>query len=176
MNQIKQDTKDWIEKMVIGLNLCPFAKQPFKTNKIRYVVADGTLEDLVETLIKEIKMLVVTEASKIETTLIIHPNLLTDFYDYNDFLGIGQYVLENESLEGIIQIASFHPDYQFEGTSKDAAENYTNRSPYPMLHLLREASLEQILKHYPHPELIPERNIDTLNRLGLKGIQDILKK
>lgn len=175
MNQFKQNTKDWIEKMVIGLNLCPFAKQPFRTHKIRYVVVEGTLEDLVKVLVNELKMLVVTEANKIETTLIIHPYLLTNFYDYNDFLGVADTLLQKEHLEGIIQIASFHPQYQFAGTDQDAAENYTNRSPYPMLHLLREASLEHILAHYPQPELIPERNIETLNRLGLERIQTILK-
>ena len=121
-------------------------------------------------------MLVVSEPAMIETSLIIHPFLLTNFYDYNDFLALLQQVLEKERLEGIIQLASFHPEYQFAGTAKDAAENYTNRSPYPMLHLLREASLESVLNHYSNPELIPERNIETLNRLGLEGIFDILKK
>lgn len=169
------DTKNWIEKMVIGLNLCPFAKQPFRANKIRYVVVEGTLEDLVAALVKEMKMLVVTEAKEIETTLIIHPYLLTDFYDYNDFLGIADAILEQELLEGIVQIASFHPKYQFAGTKPEAAENYTNRSPYPMLHLLREASLEQVLEHYPEPELIPERNVALLNNLGLAKIKNILE-
>lgn len=173
MNTINK-TKNWIEKMVIGLNLCPFAKQPFRTGKIRYVVVEETnLSKLVEVLMLEMRRLVVTDAKEIETTLIIHPDLLTDFYDYNDFLAVADEVLHQELLEGIVQIASFHPQYQFADTSKDAVENYTNRSPYPMLHLLREASLEKALEHYPNPEAIPERNVTYLKQLGLNKIKQL---
>lgn len=174
MNAINK-TKNWIEKMVINLNLCPFAKLPFQTDKIRYVVVEETnLSKLVEVLMLEMRRLVVTNAKEIETTLIIHPYLLIDFYDYNDFLAVADEVLHQELLEGIIQIASFHPQYQFADTSKDAVENYTNRSPYPMLHLLREASLEKVLEHYPNPELIPERNVTHLKHLGLDKIKLLL--
>src|SRR6516162_8609596 len=137
-------TRRWISSMVIGLNLCPFARRVFQTEKIRYVVSDAQDETaLREDLASELKVLASSAVSVFETTLLIHPCALIKFLDYNDFLGEGDRCIRALGLQGTIQIASFHPEYQFAGTDPGAPENYTNRSPYPMLHLLREASAAQ---------------------------------
>ena len=168
-------TKNWLEKLVIGLNLCPFAKLPFNQNRIRYVVESGDKEALMQTFLSELALLTEKTDKEVETTLIIHPNVLTDFYDYLDFVAEADEQIDDSGLRGTIQVASFHPDYQFAGTNPEDVENYTNRSPFPMLHLIREDSIEKALEHYPDPEMIPERNIETMKRLGLEGVQQILK-
>ena len=169
-------TKNWVEQLVIGLNLCPFAKLPFQQNRIRYVVElSKSEEDLFHTFLAEVLLLTEKPASEIETTLIIHPNTLNDFYDYLSFVNTANNKIDEVGLRGTIQLASFHPDYQFAGTNPEDPENYTNRSPSPMLHLIREDSIEKALEHYPNPEMIPERNIETMNRLSLEGIQKLLK-
>jgi len=155
---------------VIGLNLCPFAKPVYAKGQIRYAVSQAeTPEALLAELIDELQGLATANPAKIETTLLIHPQVLTDFLDYNDFLEAADAAVDDLGLRGILQIASFHPRYQFAGTAPDAIENYTNRSPYPMLHLLREASVERAVQSIPDPAEIYERNIATLRRLGLKG-------
>lgn len=170
-------TKNWIESLVINLNLCPFAKLPFNKNTIRYVVEENEhTASLRRTFLSELLKINETPAEKVETTLIIHPNCLRDFYDYLDFLEEANQLIDTSGMSGIIQVASFHPDYQFGGTQKNDVENYTNRSPFPMLHLLREDSIEKALAHYPNPAFIPERNIETMNNLGLEGIKKILKQ
>ena len=163
-------TQEWLEKAVIGLNLCPFAKAVHIKNQIRYVVTPATSEEeVLQTLIRELQYLAQTSPSLVDTTLIIHPEVFPDFLDYNEFLAVAEGAVQAENLEGVIQIASFHPQYQFAGTEPQDNTNYTNRSPYPMLHLLRESSLTKVLETFPNPELIPEKNMETLNHLGIEG-------
>lgn len=165
-------TKAWLEKAVIGLNLCPFARAVHVRNQIRYVASEAeTPEALLVDLIRELQTLASTDAEEIETTLLIHPRVLTDFLDYNDFLDVADAAVAELGLEGEIQVASFHPQYQFSGTGPDDIENYTNRSPYPMLHLLREASVERAVETLSDPAEIYERNIETLRRLGPEGLR-----
>jgi uncharacterized protein len=164
----------WVINVVVGLNLCPFAKRELVKNQVRFSVTDAVTEEhLLETLKAELELLDHDEA--IETTLLIHPNVLQEFYDYNQFLDLADSLLEQMDLVGVYQIASFHPDYQFGGTEPDDVENYSNRSPYPMLHLLREASLEQAIADYPDPEQIPERNIALLKSLGRDKMRALLQ-
>ncbi|NMM37859.1 MAG: DUF1415 domain-containing protein [Glaciimonas sp.] len=168
--KIIADTQAWVEKAVIGLNLCPFAKAVHVKNQIRYVVSAATTpEALLEDLMTELQMLDDSAAEQIETTLLIHPGTLTDFLDYNDFLDVADAAVEDMELGGVLQVASFHPQYQFEGTRLDDIDNYTNRSPYPTLHLLREESIEKAVAAYPQAEDIFEKNIETLHRLGHDG-------
>lgn len=161
--------------MVIGLNLCPFARRVFQAQTIRYMVSearDGPA--LRQDLTSELKTLASSPLSAIETTLLIHPHALVSFSDYNQFLGDGEELARELRVRGAIQIAGFHPEYQFEGTDPEAAENYTNRSPYPMFHLLREASFSGLA---PEEELleIPQRNIATMRALGTARILQMLK-
>lgn len=170
-------TADWLEHFVIGLNLCPFAKKPFTTDKIIYRVETTTsIEKLKETLLTELLILNNTPATEISTTLIIHPNILIDFLDYNDFLEVANEILALVDMVGLVQIASFHPNYQFAGTSTNDITNYTNRSPFPMLHLLRESEVEKAIENYPQPEEIPNRNMEQLTALQLQGWEEIAKK
>lgn len=167
-------TRIWVEKAVIGLNLCPFAKAVHVKGQIRYVVSLAqTPEALFEALIRELKFLAQADPEKIDTTLLIHPHALTDFLDFNDFLGVADAALEDLELDGIIQVASFHPRYQFAGTGPDDIDNFTNRSPYPTLHLLREASIERAVETFPDTATIFEDNIETLRRLGPDGWRDL---
>jgi hypothetical protein len=169
-DEIIARTRHWLEAAVIGLNLCPFAKPVYAKEQIRYAVSQAeTPEALLGELIDELQILAAAEPAEIETTLLIHPAVLTDFLDYNDFLEVADAAVDDLGLRGILQIASFHPRYQFAGTAPDAIENYTNRSPYPMLHLLREASVERAVRSIPDPAEIYEKNIATLRRLGLRG-------
>jgi hypothetical protein len=164
------ETQAWVERAVIGLNLCPFAKAPQARGRVRYVVtAADDADSLLACLADELKLLQAEPPEGIETTLLIHPHLLTDFDDYNDFLDVAESALVALDLEGVIQIASFHPQYRFEGSEPDDIANATNRSPYPILHLLREDSLERALAGLPGPERIYEANIATMERLGPAG-------
>lgn len=174
-SQIVRATRQWVEKVVVGYNLCPFAKRELVKDRIRFVVSDVATEDeLLQALQSELQFL---EANpEVETTLLIHPGVLQDFFAYNEFLETADALLNYLELEGVFQIASFHPDYQFAGTDTGAAENYTNRSPYPMLHLLREASLESAIDNYPDVEGIPDRNIALMNELGVEKMRSILKQ
>ena len=168
-------TRCWLENVVLKHNLCPFAHKPFSGGQIRYVVTDSArVEFLLEDLQQELAYLRSVPVAEVETTLLIHPGVLEDFYDYNDFFDLVEGLLVQEGYEGEFQVASFHPDYQFEGTRPEDAENYTNRSPYPMLHLIREDSLEQAVTHYPDVDAIPQRNIDTMNALGAPHHQAVL--
>jgi hypothetical protein len=167
---ILQETRDWLEKAVIGLNLCPFAKPVHVAGRIRYAVSRAeTPEALLADLLAELRTIAAADPDDIETTLLIHPRVLADFLDYNDFLGVADAALEDLDLVGEIQVASFHPRYQFEGTAPDDIENYTNRSPYPILHLLREASVEEAVASFPETDRIYKANIETLRKLGLDG-------
>ena len=164
----------WVETFVVGMNLCPFAKRELVKNRVRFVTtAATTQEQLLMAWQAELELLK-TDPS-VETTLLIHAKVLQDFYDFNDFLSIADSLLVDMELEGIYQIASFHPDYQFGGTQPSDAENYTNRAPYPVLHLLREESLERVIADYPDVDDIPERNIKLMNDLGPDKLQTLLK-
>ena len=161
------NTVDWLEKAVIGLNLCPFAKAVHVKGQIRYVVSDAdTPEALLEKLMEELEYLAEADPEKVDTTLLIHPNVLADFEDYNEFLDVADAALEDMQLDGQLQVASFHPDYQFADTHQNDIENYTNRSPYPTLHLLREDSVERAVEAFPEASDIFEKNIATLRALG----------
>ncbi|WEF35253.1 DUF1415 domain-containing protein [Pseudoduganella chitinolytica] len=163
-------TEQWLEKAVIGLNLCPFAKAVHVKKQIRYVVSDATTpEALLEQLMDELQWLADTPAEQVDTTLIIHPGVLTDFEDYNEFLDVADAALEDMALVGELQVASFHPDYQFADTDKNDIGNFTNRSPYPTLHLLREDSVERAVAAFPEAEEIFEQNIETMEQLGHDG-------
>ncbi len=164
----------WVETFVVGMNLCPFAKRELVKNRVRFVTtAATTQEQLLMVLQAELELL--NTDPSVETTLLIHAKVLQDFYDFNDFLSIADSLLVDMELEGIYQIASFHPDYQFGGTQPSDAENYTNRAPYPVLHLLREESLERVIADYPDVDDIPERNIKLMNDLGPDKLQTLLK-
>lgn len=168
-------TQTWLEKAVIGLNLCPFAKAVHVKKQIRYVVSTAkNIDILLDDLEKELRLLQAADPAEIDTTLLILPNVLHDFLDYNDFLDLADGVLVDElELEGELQIASFHPHYQFAGTEPDDIENFTNRSPYPILHLLRESSIESAVEAFPEAEAIFEKNMETLRALGLEGWEQL---
>lgn len=163
-------TRAWIEKAVVGLNLCPFAKPVYVREQVRYAVSEArSIDALLEDLDRELLRLAQADPEEIETTLLIHPHVLGDFLDFNDFLERADEVVEEHGLEGVIQVASFHPGYQFEGTTPDDITNFTNRSPFPTLHLLREASVERAVEAFPDTDEIYKRNMETLRRLGLEG-------
>ncbi|HSS75806.1 MAG TPA: DUF1415 domain-containing protein [Thermoanaerobaculia bacterium] len=168
--QILAATKQWLEKAVIGLNLCPFAKAVYFKDQIRYVVSQAmTPGGLLAELTAELQALVAADPLVTDTTLLIHPRVLVDFLEYNDFLGVADAAVAELGLEGVLQIASFHPRYQFAGSDPEDIANYTNRSPYPMLHLLREASMDRAVAAFPEAAEIYERNIATLRLLGREG-------
>lgn len=164
------ETRAWVDRAVIGLNLCPFAKAPQVKGQVRYVLCEaGEPESLLACLVDELRLLAGAPAESIETTLIVHPRVLSDFADYNDFLGLAEAAVAELGLEGVIQVASFHPQYQFAGCAPDDLGNATNRSPYPTLHLLREDSVERAVAAFPEAAAIFEANIATMERLGESG-------
>ncbi len=168
--EVLTQTRLWLEKAVIGLNLCPFAKAVYVKNQVRLVVSKARhADDLLEELDRELDLLVATPASEVDTTLLIHPTLFEDFLDFNDFLEVADGVVEEHELDGVIQLASFHPRFQFDGTEPDDISNYTNRAPFAMLHLLREDSVEKAVEAFPEAEAIFEENIKTLEKLGHEG-------
>ena len=169
------DTRRWVEKAVIGLNLCPFAKAVYVKDQVRFVLSDATTpEQLLEELGEELLLLRDTPAAQIDTTLIVHPQVLRDFLDYNDFLDQADALVEALELDGDLQVASFHPDYQFADSAADDIENYSNRSPYPTLHLLREESVSRAVEIFPEADAIVERNYATLRALGHAGWKTLL--
>lgn len=172
-NIIKQ-VRHWVETLVVGLNLCPFAKRELINNRIRFSVSAATTEEqLLLDLQRELTLL--NDEPSVETTLLIHPDVLQDFYDYNEFLDYADGLLVQMALDGVYQIASFHPHYQFAETEPEDVENYSNRSPYPLLHLIREDSLERAIANYPNPEQIPERNVELLKSLGQEKMQALFQ-
>jgi len=163
-------TKIWLERAVIGLNLCPFAKSVFVKKQVRYALtAASSADELLAELEQELTLLVQTEAEKLDTTLLIHPQVMTDFLDYHFFLSEVDALIRNLDMEGIFQIASLHPHYEFAGSEPDEISNYTNRSPYPTLHLLRESSIDRAVAAFPDAADIFERNIETMERIGHEG-------
>ncbi|MCB1960073.1 MAG: DUF1415 domain-containing protein [Rhodocyclaceae bacterium] len=164
----------WVETLVVGLNLCPFAKRELVKQRVRYVVSMASDEEaLLGDLRRELDRLDHDES--VETTLLIHPAVLQDFFNYTQFLPRADRLVGQLKRRGVYQIASFHPDYEFAGTAPDDAENFTNRSPYPMLHVLREASLATAIDNYPDTELIPERNIAQMEALGADRLRAMLR-
>ena len=160
----------WLEKAVIGLNLCPFAKGVYVKNQVRFVVSDARhIDGFLEELDRELDLLAAADPAQIDTTLLVHPTLLSDFLEFNDFTVLAEAAVEEHGLEGILQVASFHPSFQFADTELDDIGNYTNRAPYPTLHLIREESLSRAVAAYPDAEAIYGRNIETLEKLGLAG-------
>ena len=163
---VVERTKKWVEDVVIGLGLCPFAKPVFARGLIAYVVSNATSRGaLLGDLERALLSLAATDAATLETTLLIHPRMLGDFLDYNDFLDDADALIEALDLEEHIQVASFHPRYQFADTEPDQIDNYTNRSPFPMLHLLRQASITAARASYADVEAVPARNIATMQAL-----------
>jgi len=168
-------TRRWLERAVIGLNLCPFANAVHVGGKVHWAVSDARDERALRNdLVRELEWLVATDIAVAETTLLIHPQALLDFGDYNDFLDLADEALEEMALTDVMQVASFHPDYQFAGTGPDDIENCTNRSPYPMLHLLRQESVERAVSSMPDTNRIFEKNIETMERLGWEGWRRVL--
>jgi uncharacterized protein len=163
-------TRHWLEHTVIGLNLCPFANSVFRKNQIDYRISRATnTDDLAHELLLAFDFLINVPAEEVDTLLLLHPWVLTDFLEYNDFLGVVDAMLEASGLSGALQIASFHPDYRFADEEADDITHFTNRSPYPMLHLLREASLDKALAAYPDTDDIVNNNLATLRRIGFDG-------
>ncbi|MEE4191138.1 MAG: DUF1415 domain-containing protein [Halieaceae bacterium] len=167
-------TRRWVARVVVGHNLCPFARRELEADSVRFAVSDAKDEEgLLLALVEELELL--RRLPTIETTLLIHPQVLQDFFDYNQFLGACEALLLESGLEGVFQVASFHPDYQFAGTRPEDAENYSNRSPYPMLHILREDSVARAVAGHPDVEGIPERNIAMLEKLGAERLRATLQ-
>lgn len=170
IDTVSEHTKQWLEKAVIGLNLCPFAKAPHVKNLVRIVVSEARhLDGFLEDLDRELQLLGNTPASELETTLLVHPTLFPDFETFNQMLEIADDAVVENKLEGIIQIAPFHPDFQFEGTEADDISNYTNRSPYPTLHLILEDSIAKAAEAFPDVSAIFDRNIALLEKMGHEG-------
>lgn len=168
--QVLQKTRHWLEKAVIGLNLCPFAKAVYVKNQVRLVVSKARhADDLLEELDRELDLLVATPPEDLDTTLLIHATLFEDFLDFNDFLEIAEGVVDEHGLEGVVQLASFHPQFQFDGTQLDDISNYTNRAPFAIVHLLREDSVERAVEAFPEAEAIFAQNVSTLEKLGHEG-------
>lgn len=163
-------TRQWLERAVIGLNLCPFAKAPHGKGRIRWVLCEAREpQALLDTLEDELRLLALADPEAVETTLLVHPHVLQDFEAYNDFLDVADATIEQLGLYGILQVASFHPDYRFAGTAANDIENCSNRSPHPTLHLLREDSVERAVAAFPEAETIYEANQARLRALGWAG-------
>jgi len=168
-------TRRWLERAVIGLNLCPFAKAVYVKQQVRFVLSDAEHEDdLLEELAEELLRLRDTPAEEIDTTLLVHPRVLGDFLEYNDFLDRVDDLIEALELDGTLQVASFHPDYRFADTEPDDPGNGTNRAPFPTLHLLREASIDRAVAAYPDADVVVQRNLETMERLGPDGLRRLL--
>ena len=168
--QVIAATRRWLERAVIGQQLCPFAAGPYLSNRVRIRVSgQRTIDGLLDELCLELQALQDADPLECETTLLVHPQVLTDFLDYNDFLDVCDAAVAELGLEGELQVASFHPNYQFAGTDEQDITNFTNRSPYPMLHLLRESSIARVVASYPDIDGIGPRNMETLRRLGHEG-------
>jgi hypothetical protein len=168
-------TRAWLEQIVIGLGLCPFAKAVHAKGQVRYFVSQAeTPEGLLVDLLSELHQLSLADPEVSDTTLLIHPHALPDFLDYNDFLSVADIALEDLGLSGELQIASFHPQYRFAGNPPEDPANYCTRSPYPMLHLLREASVDRAVAVFPDASQIVDRNVEVLRKLGQPALERLL--
>ncbi len=167
IDAITEQVDQWLNDVVIGLNLCPFAAKPQRNKQIKIFVSEASQEEgLLEDILMQLIELSNTEPEKLETTLVVVPNMLQDFWDYNFFIDWVEGLIKQQDWEGIFQVATFHPDYCFGGAEPEDDENLTNRSPYPVFHLIREESMEKVLKHYPDPESIPDTNIARVSALS----------
>lgn len=172
-NRVIDATKQWVDKMVVGLNLCPFAKRSIDQNQLRYVVYTGSeIESITQLLVDELERL--ANDSSIETTLLIHPLFATDFDAYLDYLNGVDELIDRLEYSGVFQVAGFHPDYQFEGVAEIDPANHTNRSPYPMMHLLREASVAWAVETHPDIDSVPQRNVELLREMGVAKIKALI--
>ena len=170
------EIRHWLERAVIGLNLCPFARAPYLQQRVRFRVSHATDdEELLADLEEELRALHAVSAEQCETVLLIHPWALREFDEFNEFLNAADGCVEQLGYEGELQVASFHPDYQFEGTGANDIENYTNRSPYPILHLLREESIERVVEAIDDPDEIYRRNIALLQGMGIEGWRRVMQ-
>ncbi|OXI91351.1 peptidase [Burkholderia sp. AU33423] len=170
-------TRHWLARAVIGLNLCPFAKSVYVKEQVRYAISEATtLEDALAELETELRALDAADPQQVDTTLLIFPHAFADFVDYNDALFFADRLVRQLRLDGVLQIASFHPDYRFEGSEPDDIENYTNRAPYPILHLLREDSIARAVDAFPDASAIYEKNQETLRRLGHDGWREWMRR
>ncbi|MBN3826744.1 DUF1415 domain-containing protein [Burkholderia sp. Ac-20384] len=170
-------TRHWLARAVIGLNLCPFAKSVYVKEQVRYAISEATtLEDALAELETELRALDAADPQQVDTTLVIFPHAFADFVDYNDALFFADRLVRQLRLDGVLQIASFHPDYRFEGSEPDDIENYTNRAPYPILHLLREDSIARAVDAFPDASAIYEKNQETLRRLGHDGWREWMRR
>jgi hypothetical protein len=170
-------TRHWLARAVIGLNLCPFAKSVYVKEQVRYAISDATtLEDALAELETELRALEAADPQQVDTTLVIFPHAFADFVDYNDALFFAERLVQQLRLDGVLQIASFHPQYRFDGTEPDDIENYTNRAPYPILHLLREDSIARAVDAFPDASAIYEKNQETLRRLGHDGWREWMRR
>ncbi|KVQ16326.1 DUF1415 domain-containing protein [Burkholderia ubonensis] len=170
-------TRHWLARAVIGLNLCPFAKSVYVKDQVRYAISEATtLEDALADLETELRRLDAADPQQVDTTLVIYPHAFAEFLDYNDVLFFADRLVRQLKLDGVLQIASFHPRYQFDGTEPDDIENYTNRAPYPILHLLREDSIARAADAFPDASAIYEKNQETLRRLGHDGWRDWMSR
>lgn len=170
-------TKRWVQEVVVRLNLCPFAKSVVASQTLRLHVSDASSpQDLAQDLLDELSLLANTPPQTIETSLLIHPHVLQNFLDYNDFLDVADAIVEEMGLQGTFQIASFHPQYRFADTPPQDPSHYTNRSPYPMLHILREDSITHAVSSYHDIDAVPQRNIQTLQNLGLDACKTLLQQ
>ncbi len=171
--QLIDATQNWLKTIIIEYSICPFAKRELERGSIRFVASHDTdIENCLSNLMLECDRLNIE--SSIETTLLIYDKAFTSFDDYLDFVELAEALLIEQDYEGVYQLASFHPDYYFEGAKQNDPANYTNRSPYPMLHLLRETSIDRAVDSYPHTEDIPQRNIELMRELGLAKVQALL--
>jgi len=171
------ETRAWVRRAVIGLNLCPFARAVDAKDQVRYVLSEATdAETLLATLVVELQRLADTDPELVDTTMVIHPRVFADFEDFNDFLELADAAVEDLELDGVLQVASFHPRFQFADTEPDDITNATNRSPYPTLHLLREDSVDRAVAAFPEAETIFERNMATLEKLGPAGWAAVRKR
>lgn len=170
-------TRHWLARAVIGLNLCPFAKSVYVKEQVRYAISEATtLEDALADLETELRALEAADPQQVDTTLVIYPRVFADFVDYNDALFFADRLVQQLRLDGVLQIASFHPEYRFEGSEADDIENYTNRAPYPILHLLREDSIARAVNAFPDASAIYEKNQETLRRLGHDGWREWMRR
>jgi hypothetical protein len=166
----ESSVRRWVQSIVVDLNLCPFAKRELVNDRVRFTVTDASTQTaLLMALESELEL--ITRDLAVETTMLIHPDVLNNFSDYNQFLDLADGLLAQMELDGVFQIASFHPDYQFADTEVDDPENYTNRTPYPVLHILREESLERAVANMPDIDQVPVRNIETMNNIGAERLR-----
>lgn len=171
---VEQQVWHWVDEVVIGLNLCPFAKKPRINQQIKVFISEAKDDnDLVNEFMQELEWIKQVDPNNTDTSLFVIPYALFDFEDYLDFLSLANILLQQLGLEGQFQLASFHPNYQFDGTEIQDQENLTNTAPFPIIHIIREATVERVLKVYPNPELIPDNNIERVLALTEQEIQQL---